>query len=116
MKSLRQEKLNAEFLRSINEILTKRVKDPRITEMYTLTGVKTDAELSTAKVFVSIFSTDEKKSEATFEALKDSAGFVRQTLSKQMRIRSVPKFEFVLDKHGEQGQRIDFLLSEISKQ
>ena len=115
MKSVRQEKLNSEFLKSINEILVKRVKDPRLTEMYTLTSVKTDAELSTARVFVSIFSTDQKKSELTFAAMKDSAGFIRQILSKEMHIRSVPKFEFVLDKHGEYGQRIDELINEINK-
>ncbi|KAI4453276.1 translation initiation factor if-2-related [Holotrichia oblita] len=93
----------------------RRVKDPRLTEMYTLTGVKTDTELSTAKVFVSIFSTDEKKAELTLKAIKDSAGLIRQILSKEMHIRSVPKFEFVLDKQGEHSQRIEQILSEISK-
>jgi len=116
MKTLRQEKLNAEFLRSINEILSRRVKDPRLTEMYTLTSVKTDAELSTAKVFVSILSTDEKKAGQTLQAMKDASGMIRQILSKEMHIRSVPRFEFVLDKHGEYGQRIDEILSEIKKQ
>ena len=115
MKQIRQEKLNAEFLRGINDILSRRVKDPRLTEMYTLTGVKTDTELSTAKVYVSIFSADEVKSSATFNAIKDSAGFVRQILSKEMHIRSIPKFEFVLDNRGEYGQKIDMLLNEITK-
>ena len=51
----RTDKLNAEFKRYIAEILTKRVKDPRITEMYTILEVDCDKELSSAKGTLSIY-------------------------------------------------------------
>ena len=51
----RVNKLNAEFKRYIAELLTKKVKDPRITEMFTILEVNCDKELSSAKVYVSIF-------------------------------------------------------------
>ena len=113
MKEVRKEKLNSEFKKEITDILQNKVKNPNITEMYTIVDVDTDRELATAKVFVSIFSTDEEKAQKTFEAIKSSAGFIRQSISKSMHIRTIPNFVFVLDKRMEYGQKIDKILSEI---
>lgn len=115
MGGTRTEKLNSEFQKSIYEILTKKVKDPRLTEMFSVLQVECDRELQTAKVFVSIYSADKEKADLTFEAIKDAAGFVRQTLSKTMHIRTVPKFEFVIDTSMQYSQRINDILSEIHK-
>jgi len=115
MAGTRTEKLNSEFQKSIYEILTKKVKDVRLTEMFTILQVDTDKELQTAKVLVSIFSTDKEKSDLTFQAICDASGFIRQTLSKTMHIRTVPKFEFILDTSMQYSQRINDILSEINK-
>lgn len=115
MSGIRTDKLNSEFQKSIYEILTKKVKDPRLTEMFSILEVRVDKELQTAKVFVSVFSTDQEKTAKTFEAIKDSAGFIRQTLSKSMHIRTVPKFEFLMDTSMEYSQKINDILSEINK-
>lgn len=115
MSGIRTDKLNSEFQKSIYEILTKKVKDPRLTEMFSILEVRVDKELQTAKVFVSVFSTDQEKAAKTFEAIKDSAGFIRQTLSKSMHIRTVPKFEFLMDTSMEYSQKINDILSEINK-
>lgn len=64
--SNRIEKLNSSFKRDIAELLTKKVKDPRITEMFTVLEVDCDKELSTAKVYISVFSADEQKAAQTF--------------------------------------------------
>lgn len=112
----RVDKLNSEFKRYIAEILAKKVKDPRITELYTIIDVNCDKELSTAKVYISIFSTDVRKSAETFDAIKDNAGFIRHEISKNMHIRKVPEFEFILDTSMAYGQKIDELLNEINKE
>ena len=111
----RTSKLNSEFKRLIVEILTKKVKDPRITEMFTILDVDTDRELSTAKVYVSIFSTDTAKASQTFLAIRENAPTVRREISKAMHIRKVPEFNFVLDTSMAYGQKIDEMLYELSK-
>lgn len=116
MGATRTEKLNSEFQKSIYEILTRKVKDPRLTEMFSITQVECDKELQTAKVYVSVFSLDKAKADATFEAIKDAAGFVRATLSKSMHIRTVPKFEFIADTSMQYSQKINDIISEINKQ
>ena len=111
----RTQKLNAEFKRYISELLTRRVKDPRITEMFTILEVDTDADLSTAKVYVSVYSTNTEKAAATFTAICENEPLIRREISKSMHIRKVPQFIFVLDKTMSYGQKIDEILNEINK-
>ena len=109
----RVEKLNSEFKRYIAELLTKKVKDPRITEMFTVLQVSCDKELTYAKVYVSVFSTDEQRAKATFDAIVDNEPFLRREISRQMHIRTVPEFKFMLDTSAAQSQKINEILDEI---
>lgn len=108
-------KLNSEFKQRIAELLTKKVKDPRITEMFTILDVDCDNELSTAKVFVSIYSTDAQKAAQTFVAIRESEPYIRKEISKTMHIRKAPEFQFILDTSLAYGQKIDEILNELSK-
>ncbi len=114
--SNRLEKLNSEFRKLISELLTKKVKHPNLTEMFTILEVVCDKELATAKVYVSIFSTNEMRAAKTFVAIQESEPFIRQQISKQMHIRTVPQFKFVLDTTMEYSQRINQILNEILPQ
>ena len=111
----RTSKLNSEFKRLIAELLTKKVKDPRITEMFTILDVDCDRELSSARVYVSIYSTDPRKAALTFEAIKESEPIVRREISRAMYIRKVPEFKFILDTSMEYGQKIDEMIYELNK-
>jgi len=109
----RTDKLNAEFKRYIAELLTKKVKDPRITEMFTILEVNCDKELSAAKVYVSIYSTDADRAVQTFLAIKESEPLLRREISKNMHIRKVPQFNFILDTSMAYGQKISEILNEL---
>ena len=113
--STRIDKLNSEFKRYIAELLTKKVKDPRITEMFTVLEVDCDRELDSAKVYVSVFSTDAARAAETFSAICENEPFVRREISKNMHIRKVPTFHFILDTTMSYGQKIDEILNEINK-
>lgn len=113
--SNRVEKLNSEFKRLIAEILTRKVKDPRITEMFTVLDVDCDRELSSAKVYLSIYSTDTERAAATFLAIKENEPYVRREISRGMHIRKVPQFVFFLDSSMAYGQKIDEMINEINK-
>ena len=115
MKEKREKWLNSEFKREIYEILTTKVKDARLTEMFSITSVNTTADLKQAKVYISIFSMNEERKQATFDAIKASAGFVRREISSRMHIRTVPEFTFLIDNRAEYGEKIDKIISEIHK-
>ena len=115
MKEKREKRLNSEFKKEIYELLTTKVKDVRLTEMFSITSVNVTPDLKQAKVYISILSFNEERKTATFEAIKASAGFVRREISSRMHIRTVPEFTFLLDNRAEYGERIDQILSEINK-
>lgn len=115
MKEKREKRLNSEFRKEIYEILTKKLKDARLTEMFTVTSVEVTLDLKQAKAYVSIFSGTEQAKKNTFDAIKDASAFVRKELSASMHIRTVPEFTFLLDRQADYGERIDKILEEIKR-
>ena len=115
MKEKREKRLNSEFKKEIYELLTTKVKDVRLTEMFSITSVNVTPDLKQAKVYISILSFNEERKNATFEAIKASAGFVRREISSRMHIRTVPEFTFLMDTRAEYGEKIDKILNEIHK-
>ena len=111
MKVKREQRLNSEFQKEIYSILKNKIKNPLITEMFSISEVDVTNDLKHAKVFVSVFSTDNAKAQATFEAISASAKAVRTELSKIMHIRTVPELHFVLDNSADYGNKIDKILS-----
>ena len=111
MKEKREKRLEKEFSRNIYEILSSQIKNPEITEMFSITDVFITSDLEEATVYVSVFSANEEKAKKTFEAIRSSAGEVRTILSREMHIRTVPKLKFVKDGSGEYGERIDKIIS-----
>ena len=111
----RADRLNAEFKREISEIIARKLKDPMITAMVSVTSVDCSRDLSYAKVFVSVFSTDEEKKNSTFSALASDAKKIRYELGKSMRLRTVPELDFMLDKSIEYGDKMDKILLKLSE-
>ncbi|MBQ7373570.1 MAG: 30S ribosome-binding factor RbfA [Clostridia bacterium] len=111
MKVKREQRLNSEFQREIYDILKNKVKNHDITEMFSILEVDVTNDLKYAKVFVSVFSTNEERKQKTFNAICDSAKFVRGELAKIMRIRTVPELKFVMDTSSDYGNKIDKIIS-----
>lgn len=109
----RTDRLNEEFKREISEIISRRLKNPAITEMVSVMRVETAGDLSHARVYVSVFSKDPAKKAATFAAVKSEAGRIRKELSAVMRIRTVPELHFFEDDSMEYSDRINKLLKGI---
>jgi ribosome-binding factor A len=111
----RNERLNGEFQKEIYEIISRRLKNPLVTEMFSILRVDCSRDLSYAKVFVSVYSKDENKKKITFDAIKADAKKIRFELAKVIRARTVPELNFVLDDSMEYGDKMDKLLKSISE-
>lgn len=114
-KVSRTDRLNSEFKKEIHEIISRRINDPDITAMVSVMKVETTRDLSYAKVFLSVFSADERARKKTFDAIAKNAGRVRRELGASMRIRTVPELIFVLDDSLEYGEKMDKLFAEIER-
>ncbi len=111
----RNDRLNGEFQKDIYEIITRRLKNPLITEMFSVMSVDTSRDLSYAKVYISIYSKNEEKKKATFEAIKSEAKRIRYELAKTSRTRTVPELNFILDGSMEYGDKMDKLFKRINE-
>lgn len=82
--------------------------------MISVTEVRLTPDLSSARVFLSIFP--DAKAEEMITWIKDNAGTVRYDLGKRMasQLRHIPELIFELDTSEAYAQRIDELLG-ISK-
>ncbi len=111
MKEKREKRLESEFRKLIYEILTTKIKNYDITEMFSVTSVTVTSDLEEASVYVSVYSTNAEKAQKTFDAICASSSEVRKILSKTMRIRTVPKIKFFKDESAEYGAKIDKIIS-----
>lgn len=114
MKEKREKRLNSEFKKQIYELLASKVKDPLISEMFSITAVETTADLKQAKVYVSVFSGSAEAKEQTFKAIAQKSAYLRRELSRAMHIRTVPEFTFLRDESEEYGDKIEKILSNIT--
>ena len=113
----RSERLNGEFQREIYQIISRRLKNPLISEMFSIVRVETSRDLSHANVFVSVYSKDAEKGKLTFQAIKEDAKKIRYELAKCMQhIRTVPELHFILDDSMEYGDKMNKLFLSIEKE
>ncbi len=92
----RIDRINEEIRKDVIEIIRDHVKDPRISEMSTVTKVETTKDLRYAKVYVSVLGSEEERTN-TIEGLKSATGFIRKELGSRLEIRYTPELQFVLD-------------------
>ena len=111
----RTDKLNGEFQKEIYDIISRKLKNPFITEMFSILRVDTSKDLSHAKVYVSVFSGSPEKKQATFDAIKGDAKKIRYELSKVIRARTVPELTFILDDSMEYSDKMNKLFLKIEK-
>lgn len=113
--SYRIERLNSEMRKVLSEIIS-RLKDPRITEMISITSVSVAKDLKTAKVYVEIFGGDDAGKNETYSALQRSAGYIRKELSRAFNeLRTIPELTFLMDNSSAYSMQIDKILEEIRK-
>lgn len=110
----RGERIRKALMKEISEIIQKNVKDPRISGIVSVTDVDLSADYGYAKVYISIFGTDEQK-ENTMLAIEDSTPYIRKEVGRRIRLRHVPELEFRSDDSLERGSKITSLIDKISR-
>ena len=117
MKGGRGERLASQFREEISRIIATdlRNRHPELSAIISITEADVAPDLKSAKIYTSIYDTDEAKKERSFEILKENAGHIRHELAKVLRIRTVPELRFIVDGSMEYGVRIDNILSKIEK-
>ncbi len=97
-------------------MLISGIKDDRVgSGMVSVTDVNVSGDLQHAKIFVSIYGSNEAKAE-TMAGLKSATGYVRSELGHRIRLRRTPEVLFIEDNSLERGDKILSLLNRLSQE
>lgn len=111
--SRRVAKVSASIKREISQMLVSDIKDDRVgAGMVSVTAVDVSGDLQHAKVFVSIYGTEDAKAE-TMAGLAAATSYVRGELGRRIRLRRTPEIIFKEDISFEQGTQVLNLLSKL---
>jgi ribosome-binding factor A len=102
--------------REVGQMLFDGIKDDRVgAGMVSVTDVEVSGDLQHAKIFVSIYGTEEARSE-TMAGLRSSTAFVRRELGQRIRLRRTPAVVFYEDRSLECGTRTLATIERLQRQ
>jgi len=95
-KDRRRQQLDSTIQRSLQEILRRRLSDPRIRGMISITEIDITSDLREARVRVSIFP--EQFESVTLHGLKAATLRIQRLLNRELTMRRPPHISFELDR------------------
>lgn len=111
--TIKQDRMDQILLREISRILQFELKNPKL-GFVTVTDVQCTRDMSQAKVYVS-FLGKQDRNDAGMKVLRQSKGFIRSIVAKNVKAYKVPDLIFVQDKTLEKGRKIENILADISR-
>ncbi len=97
--------------REISELLIRRIKDPRLHSV-TITQVKVSNDLRHARVYYNVLTGGPAR-ESVEIGLASAHGFIKKELGRRLRLRYLPKIQFLWDDTLEYAAHIERLLKKI---
>ena len=110
--SLRNERVRKELMREISEILRKEIRG--LEGVVSITDVEVSHDNSFAKVFYSVFGSDEQK-EKSVNIINQNVSKIRYEVGRRIRLRLTPELRFIQDNSIERGSRVNEILEKISR-
>lgn len=115
MASRRQAEVAQLVRDELSVLIARRVSDPRVHTLTSVTAVEVSPDLRHARVFISVLGSEEEQKH-TMGALRSAVGFLRRELAGRVSLRHVPELDFRLDKSIERGERIMDLLRKLEQE
>jgi ribosome-binding factor A len=97
----------------LGDAVTHDLKDPRV-GFVTVTEVRTSADLRQARVFVSVFGTDDEKA-ATLQGLASAHGILQTRIARELRMKRTPALQFLLDDTAEKAAKLEALIEDVTE-
>lgn len=97
----------------LGNLILREISDSRI-GFVTISRVEVTTDMAHARVHVSILGSDKEKRDSMV-GLGQASTFMRTHLSKVLKMRTVPRLQFVEDKNLDHGFRINQILNDIKR-
>ncbi|MFC1611194.1 30S ribosome-binding factor RbfA [Myxococcota bacterium] len=98
--------------KELGQMLVEDLKDPRI-GFTTVTEVRLSGDLRAARVYVSVYGSEDQRAE-TLIGLRAASGFLKRELGRRLRLKYTPDLTFLHDDSLERAKRLDELMDAIS--
>ncbi len=112
MAHYRDQRVAQEILKEVNDILQKKVRDPRVKEV-TITDVHVTGDLQQATIYYSTLSDKPEDKETVQLGLDKATNLVRGELGHRLSIYKTPEIMFERDESVEYGNRIDEMIEKL---
>lgn len=112
--SIKNTRINSEVQHELSMLISREIKDPRISPLTSVVAVDVTPDLKQAKVYISVLGDEEKKSE-TYAGLKSAASHLRKMLAKNINLRNTPELIFIMDQSIEYGVNMSKLIDDVNK-
>ena len=112
--SIKNPRINGEVQRELGRIISREIKDPRISALTSVVAVEVAPDLKSCKAYVSVLG-DETAQKATLEGLNSAMGFIRKELAHSVNLRNTPAITFIMDQSIEYGVNMSKMISEVNK-
>ena len=112
MTTTRQHKVSRLLQKELGEYFQRQGLSLTGGKMLTVTVVRISPDLGVAKVYLSIFPSD--NAGETIQVISDKVGLIRSTMGNKLRnqLRHIPEFAFFLDDSLDHIDRIEDLLKD----
>ena len=110
--SIKNTVINMEVQRQLSTIISRGIKDPRVSPMTTVVAVEVAPDLKTAKAYVSVLG-DEEAQKNTLAGLKSAEGYIRRELARTVNLRNTPQIKFVVDQSIEYGVHMSKIIDDV---
>ncbi|QIL50959.1 30S ribosome-binding factor RbfA [Weissella coleopterorum] len=111
-QNFRVGRLEQEIQRSVNEILLKRIRDPRVQDV-TITGVEVTGDLQQATIYYSVLSELASVNQKAADGLAAATGLIRKEVGSTLNIYKTPELFFKKDDSVLYGNKIDDLIRQL---
>jgi ribosome-binding factor A len=108
MTNGRMRRVDEAIRQVIGEVVAGELKDPRV-GFVTVTDVRTSADLSHARVYVSVLGSEPQRA-ATLEGLSSAHGYLQQRVASRLRLKRTPTLSFLYDETTDRAMRMEELL------
>ncbi len=96
MRPHRSERVGRVIREIVCDAIARRLNDPRIAPLTTLSRVEVSGDLSIATIFLTVAG-DAGAERRTIAAMRHAAGFVRRLVAEQLEVRQCPEIRFEID-------------------
>ena len=111
--SVKNIRINSEVQKELSRIISREIKDPRISPMTSVVSVTVAPDLKTCKAYISVLG-DEQAQKDTLEGLKSAHGYIKRELAKSVNLRNTPDIRFIMDQSIEYGVNMSKKIDEIN--